>query len=184
MDCWTGEPRWLHPHMGTITADGRVPQAYMMALQHVVVTLDADPEWGRWWRASGVPECELGIVAEGHLDHLRPSADIRKVHGRIRANFTCAAPSVAGSAPAELFPVAVREVTGMFEVIRQAIGLGALPPVPPLPELPEQARDPEVTCKPPPPDTGEVETQGYLTLTHIQEFFGDEKPAIRPVPRD
>ena len=184
MDSGTGEPRWLHPHMGTITVDGRVPQAYMVALQHVVVTLDADPAWGRWWRASGVPECELGIVAEGHLDHLRPSADIRKVPGKIRANFTCAAPSVAGSGPAELFPVAVREVTGMFEVIRQAIGLGAPPPVPPLPELPEQAPDPEVTCKPPPPDTGEVETQGYLTLTHIQEFFGDEQPAIRRAPRD
>jgi hypothetical protein len=180
MDSWARAPRWLHPHMGTITVDGRVPQAYMVALQHVVVTLDADPAWGRWWRESGVPECELGIVAEGALDHLRPSADIRKVRGKIRANFTCAAPPGAGNRPAELFPLAVREVTGMFEVIRQAIGLAALPPVPPLPELPEQARDPEVTCKPLPPDTGEVEQQGYLTLTQIQEFFGDEPPVNRP----
>ena len=176
MDSWSGEPRWLHPHMGTITVDGRVPQAYMVALQHVVVTLDADPAWGRWWRASGVPECELGIVAEGQLSHLRPSADIRKVRDKVRANFTCAAPTVTGRRPAELVPLAVQEVTGMFEVIREAIGLGTLPPVPPLPELPEHARELEVTCKAVAPETGEVDAQGYLTLTQIREFFGDEGP--------
>ncbi|AGZ38867.1 hypothetical protein AFR_02890 [Actinoplanes friuliensis DSM 7358] len=157
--------------------DGRSPQAYMAALQHVVVTLDGDPEWLRWWSASGVPECELGIVAEGHLDHLRPSADIRKVHDRVRANFTCAAPDT--DRPAELVPLAVHEVTGMFEVIREAMGLGALPPVPPLPDLPDQARELEVTHKALTPEAGEVEPQGYLTLTQIQEFFGDEAPPIR-----
>jgi hypothetical protein len=26
------------------------------------------------------------------------------------------------------------------------------------------------------PETGEVDAQGYLTLTQIREFFGDEDP--------
>jgi len=151
----------------------------MVALQHVVVTLDADPEWLHWWRASGVPECELGIVAEGDLHRLRPSADIRKVRGKVRANFTCAAPASVGRRPAELFPLAVREVTGMFEVIREAIGLGDLPPVPPLPELPEHADELEVTRKPLPTEGGEVEQQGYLTLAQIQEFFGPDQAPTR-----
>ncbi|PRY29614.1 hypothetical protein [Pseudosporangium ferrugineum] len=180
MDSWGRQPCWLHPHMGTITVDGRVPQAYMLALQHVVVTLDGDPGWRQWWRDSGVASCELGIVAENHLDHLRPSADIRQVRGKIRANFTCAAPAAAGRRPAELFPLAVREVTGMFEVIREAIGLGDLPPVPPLPDLPEHPGELEVTRRPLPPDTDEVEQQGYLTLTQIQEFFGDDPAPHRP----
>jgi hypothetical protein len=148
----------------------------MVALQHVVVTLDADPAWRRWWDAAGVPECELGIVAEGPLDHLRPSADICKVSGKLRANFTCAAPAAGSGRPAELFPLAVHEVTGMFEVIREAMGLGALPPVPPLPDLPDHARELEVTRRALPPETGEVDPQGSLTLTQIQEFFGDEPP--------
>lgn len=178
MDFWGRKPCWLHPLMGT-TVDGRPPQAYMVALQHVVLTLDGDPAWRRWWLASGVPECELGIVAEGHLTHLRPSADIRKVHGKLRANFTCAAPDAGARRPAELFPLAIDEVTGMFEVIREALGLGALPPVPPLPDLPDHARELEVTRKALPPEPGDVEPQGYLTLTQIQEFFGDGAPPIR-----
>ncbi|MFB9357292.1 hypothetical protein [Actinoplanes nipponensis] len=160
--------------MGTTTVDGRAPQAYMVALQHVVVTLDGDPAWRRWWDAAGVAECELGIVAEGPLDHLRPSADICKVSGKLRAHFTCAAPEAGGGRPAELFPLAVHEVTGMFEVIREAMGLGALPPVPPLPELPDHARDLDVTCKPVPPESNAADPQGYLTLTQIKEFFGED----------
>ena len=167
---------WLHPLMGTTTVDGRASQAYMVALQHVVLTLDGDPAWQRWWKAAGVPECELGIVAEGPFDHLRPSADICKVSGKLRANFTCAAPAPGVRRPAELFPLAVHEVTGMFEVIREAMGLGALPPVPPLPDVPDHARELEVTCKAVVPETGEVDAQGYLTLTQIREFFGDEDP--------
>jgi len=166
---------WLHPLMGTITVDSRASQAYMVALQHVVVTLDGDPAWRRWWDAAGVPECELGIVAEGPLDHLRPSADIRKVSGKLRANFTCAAPAAAGG-PAELFALAVHEVTGMFEVIREAMGLGPLPPVPDLPDLPDHAGELEVTRRALPAETGEVDPLGYLTLTQIQEFFGGEGP--------
>jgi hypothetical protein len=172
------EPCWLHPLMGT-TVDGRSPQAYMAALRHVVLTLDGDPAWRRWWDTSGLPACELGIVAEGRLDHLRPSADIRELRRRLRANFTCATPDTGAHRPAELFPLAVDEVTGMFEVIREALGLGALPPVPPLPPLPEHADAVEVTHKALAPEAGEVETQGYLTLTQIQEFFGDEAPSIR-----
>ncbi|MEU4219769.1 hypothetical protein [Actinoplanes sp. NPDC026623] len=164
--------------MGT-TVDDRSPQEYMVALQHVVLALDGDPAWQGWWHRSGLRECELGIVAEGHVDHLRPSADIREVRGRVRANFTCAAPEDGVRRPAELFPLAVHEVTGMFEVIRQAIGLGPLPPTPPLPDLPDQAREFAVTRKAPPAETGEVEQQGYLTLIQIEEFFGDEAPPIR-----
>ncbi|MBB4766793.1 hypothetical protein ACFQFC_21500 [Amorphoplanes digitatis] len=164
--------------MGT-TVDDRSPQAYMVALQHVVLALDDDPAWRRWWQRSGTAECELGIVAEGHVDHLRPSADIRRVAGKVRANFTCAAPEAGGRRPAELFPLAVHEVTGMFEVIREAIGLGALPPMPHLPDLPDQAREFAVTRKAPPAEAGAVEPQGYLTLIQIEEFFGDEAPPIR-----
>jgi hypothetical protein len=160
---------WLQPHMGTTTHDGHPPRAYMIALQHVIVTLDADPAWRAWWRRSGALECELGIVADGRLDHLRPSADIRQVRDKIRANFTCTPPEYDGR-PADLFPLAVDEVTGMFEVIRQAIGLPELPPIPALPALPDEAWDVEVTTKPLPPEPREQ--QGYLTLAQIQEFFG------------
>jgi hypothetical protein len=161
--------------MVTTTVDDHAPEAYMVALQHVAVTLDADPDWCRWWRASGVPECELGIVAESHLDHLRPSADIRKVRGKVRANFTCASPPAPADRPADLVPLAIREVTGMFEVIREAIGLGTLPPIPPLPDLPDRTDTLEVTHRALPPETGDMD-QGYLTLSQIQEFFGDEPP--------
>jgi hypothetical protein len=171
---------WLHSLLGTTTVDGRASQAYIVALQHVVVTLDGDPAWRRWWDAAGVPECELGIVAEGPLDHLRPSADICKASSKLRANFTCAAPAAGTGRPAELFPLAVHEVTGMFEVIREAMGLGALPPVPPLPDLPDHPREPEVTRKAVAPESGEADPLGYLTLTQIREFFGeDDPPAAR-----
>ena len=168
-DAWGAH--WLHPHLGTTTPAGRAPHSYMIALQHVAQTLDADPAWQRWWRQSGVPECELGIVAEGRLDHLRPSADIRKVEDQIRANFTCAVPLTDGR-PADLLPLAATEVTDMFEVIREAIGLAPLPPVPHLPELPPEIRDVEVTTKPMPSRPRELDQQGYLTLAQIQEFFG------------
>jgi hypothetical protein len=170
MDFRRPQPHWLRPQMGTTTAGSSSPQAYMVALQHVVVTLSADPRWNQWWCASGVPECELGIVAESAREHLRPSADIRKVRGKLRANFTCAAPDAHGRQPAELFPAAVREVTGMFEVIRQALGLAKLPPVPPLPALTDQARRVEVTRRPQPHDADD-----YPALTRIEEFFVEDQ---------
>lgn len=158
---------WLHALLGTTS---RAPQTYLIALRHVAVTLDADPVWCRWWRASGWTECELGIVAEGRLDHLRPSADIRQDGGRIRANFTCAPP--AGTRPADLLELAAAELTGMFEVIRQAIRLPALPPLPALPAPPPDAGELEVTTRALPAVPREPQQQGYLTLTQIQEFFG------------
>lgn len=174
MDEQTGSnaTAWLHPLMGTTTRDGCPPHDYMTALQHVVVALDVDPAWQAWWRRSGVRGCELGIVAEGRLDHLRPSADIRKIDDKVRANFTCALPESAPSGTADLLVLAASEVTGMFEVIREAIGLPDLPPVPDLPELPNDIREVEVTTRSLPSVPRELEQQGYLTLTQIQEFFG------------
>jgi hypothetical protein len=169
-EAWSAS--WLHPMLGTTTRDGRAPQAYIVALQHVAVTLDTDPEWLAWWRSSGVTECELGIVAEGRLDHLRPSADIRLVDDKVRANFTCALPASAGSRAVELVPLATTELVGMFEVIREAIGLPAVPPVPPLPALPPDVPVVEVTTKALPSVPRELEPQGYLTLAQIHEFFG------------
>jgi hypothetical protein len=163
---------WLHPMLGTTTRDGHAPKAYMVALQHVTATLDTDPAWLAWWRRSGLTECELGIVAEGRLDHLRPSADIRMVDEKVRANFTCALPASAGSRATELLPLATTELVGMFEVIREAIGLPALPPVPPLPALPPDVPVVEVTTKSLPSVPRELEQQGYLTLAQIHEFFG------------
>ncbi|HEU4346213.1 MAG TPA: hypothetical protein VFR35_00365 [Actinoplanes sp.] len=163
---------WLRPLLGTITGTGQAPQAYMIALRHVAVTLDGDPAWRDWWRSAGVTECELGMVAEDRLDHLRPSADIRMAGHKIRANFTCALPTGADEPPAGLLDLATIELTGMFEVIREALGLSALPPVPAVPPVPERAREVEVTTKPLPVEPREVDQQGYLTLAQIQEFFG------------
>jgi hypothetical protein len=162
------ETSWLHPHLGTPTGDGGPPQAYMIALRHVALTLDADPGWRDWWRQSGLATCELGIVAEGPLDHLRPSADIRQVDGHLRANFTSALPT----GRAELVPRAATEVRAMFEVIREAMTLPALPPTPTLPTLPPDTPDVPMTTKPLPSVPHELEQQGYLTLAQIQEFFG------------
>ncbi|GAA2490930.1 hypothetical protein [Winogradskya humida] len=164
---------WLHPHLGTTTLHSPAPEAYLAALSHVARTLDKDPAWRRWWQASGIPHCELGIVAANPLDHPRPSADIRKIKSKLRANFTCAAPA-STARPAALLPLAIHEVTGMFEVIREAIALPPLPPVPPLPALPDHMTDLEVTHRTLPPDQGPLEPQGYLTLTQIQEFFTDD----------
>ena len=163
---------WLRPMLGTTTRDGRAPQAYIIALQHVAGTLDTDDGWLAWWRRSGLAECELGIVAEGRLDHLRPSADIRRAGDRVRANFTCALPATAGSRAPELLPLATAELIGMFQVIREAIGLPALPPVPPVPALPPDVPVVEVTTKSLPSVPRELEQQGYLTLAQIHEFFG------------
>ena len=160
---------WLHPHMGTTSGGGRAPRDYMIALQHVAHTLDADPAWRAWWRRSGLATCELGIVAEGSLDHLRPSADIRRLDDRLRANFTCALPAGAG---AELATRAVAEVCAMFEVIRQAMSMPDLPPTPPVPTLPPDVPDVPVTTKPLQEVPFELAQQGYLTLAQIQEFFG------------
>jgi hypothetical protein len=159
---------WLHPHMGTTAGDGGAPQGCMIALRHVALTLDADPAWRVWWRHSGLVCCELGIVAEGELDHLRPSADIRQVDDRLRANFTCALPADEVAPAAR----AATEVRAMFEVIREAIALPDLPPTPPLPQLPSDVHDVPVTTKALPSVPHELEQQGYLTLAQIQEFFG------------
>jgi hypothetical protein len=156
---------WLHPHLGTTT---RAPTAYLAALQHVAVTLNADPAWHRWWHGSGTMACELGIVAEERLDHLRPSADISKAADRVRANFTAAPPAGATN----LVALATVELTGMFEVIREAVGLAPLPPIPPVPALPPNTADLEVTARPLPTGSREPDQQGYLTLAQIQEFFG------------
>jgi len=159
---------WLRLHMGTTTGDGEPPQDYLIALRHVALTLDADPAWRGWWRRSGLQSCELGIVAAGRLDHLRPSADIRQVDGRLRANFTCAPPADG----AELFTRAATEVRTMFEVIREAMALPALPPTPELPTLPPDTPDVPTTTKSLPAQPHEPEQPGYLTLAQIQEFFG------------
>jgi len=162
---WGGS--WLHPHMGT-TDEGSAPQDYMIALRHVALTLDADPAWRSWWGSSGLTACELGIVAEGRLDHLRPSADIRRSGDRLRANFTCALPSDGADLPSR----AATEVRGMFEVIRQAMSMPDLPPTPPVPTLPPDEPLVPLTTKPLPELPAELEQQGYLTLAQIQEFFG------------
>ncbi|MGX6606677.1 hypothetical protein ACWKSP_31815 [Micromonosporaceae bacterium Da 78-11] len=162
---------WLHPHMGTTTGDGEAPQDYMIALRHVAYTLDADPAWQQWWGESGLGSCKLGIVAEGQLDHLRPSADIRQVEDQLKANFTCALPTGC-TGRTELFARAITEVHAMFEVIREAIGLPDLPPTPALPTLPADMPEVSVTTKALPSMPRELERQGYLTLAQIQEFFG------------
>jgi hypothetical protein len=159
---------WLHPHMGTTTGEPHAPQDFMIALRHVALTLDADPTWRSWWLQSGLTACELGIVAEGKLDHLRPSADIRRCNDRLRANFTCALPSGDADLPTR----AATEVRSMFEVIRQAMSLPGLPPTPHVPSLPADAPEVAVTTKPLPELPAEMEQQGYLTLAQIQEFFG------------
>jgi len=123
----TGGDSWLRPHLDATIDDG--PQDYLIALRQVALALDADPAWESWWRRSGLVACELGIVTEGALDHLRPSADLRRCGDRLRAGFTCARP-VPG---ADLTARAVAEVRAMFEVIGQAISMPALPPTPPLP---------------------------------------------------
>jgi hypothetical protein len=160
---------WLHPHMGTTTGNGGAPQDYMIVLRHVALTLDADPAWRAWWRGSGLAACELGIVAEGNLDHLRPSADIRRLADRLRANFTCALPTGDED---DLPSHAASEVRAMFEVIRQAMSLPALPPTPPLPRLPADVPDVPVTTMSLPEIRSDLQPQGYLTLSQIQEFFG------------
>ena len=162
---------WLHPHMGTTTGDGRAPQDYMAALRHVALALDADPGWRRWWGHSRLIACELGIVAEGRLDHLRPSADIRRCDDRLKANFTCAQPTGCDSR-ADRYARAATEVRAMFEVIRQAM---AMPPLPGMPSVripPPELDDLPVTTRPLPSVPYELEPQGYLTLAQIQEFFG------------
>ena len=156
---------WLHPQMGTTTC---APRAYLAALRHVAVTLNADAGWHRWWRGSGTTACELGIVAEERWDHLRPSADIVKAGDRVRANFTSTPPAVT----TDLVHAATAELKEIFEVIREAIGLTALPPIPAVPALPPEAHNVEVTARPLPAGKREPDQQGYLTLTQIQEFFG------------
>jgi hypothetical protein len=66
--------------------------------------------------------------------------------------------------------VAVDELTGMFEVIREAMRLPALPAVPPLPALPPHPSRVPVTTKPFPHPPTDLE-HGYQTLAQIQEFF-------------
>jgi hypothetical protein len=163
-----GSASWLHPHMGT-TREGGAPADYMTALRHVALTLGADPAWHTWWRRSGLTVCELGIVAEGSLDHLRPSADIRRLHDHLRANFTCPLPPPGET---DLPALANAEVRAMFEVIRQAMSMPGLPPTPPVTRVPDDVPDAPVTTKPLPKTPADLEAQGYLTLTHIQEFFG------------
>ncbi|GAA0472860.1 hypothetical protein Ade02nite_87110 [Paractinoplanes deccanensis] len=167
----TARDSWLHPHLGATTTGGPAPREYVVALRHVALTLDADPRWRSWWRQSGLSACELGIVAEGPLDHPRPSADIRRLDDRLQANFTCALPA-RGPAPHEGIELATRtaagEIRAMFEVIRQALTLPALPPTPPVPSLPADVPDVPVTTKhlPEAPDDPD-----HLTLAQIQEFF-------------
>ncbi|XVU25957.1 hypothetical protein ACQPZJ_02550 [Actinoplanes sp. CA-054009] len=167
----TARDSWLHPHLGATTAGGPAPREYVVALRHVALTLDADPRWRSWWRQSGLSACELGIVAEGPLDHPRPSADIRRLDDRLQANFTCALPARApvedGSELATR--TATGEIRAMFEVIRQALTMPALPPTPPVPDLPPNVPDVPVTTKRLPEVVGD--DPEHITLTQIEEFF-------------
>ncbi|GID68412.1 hypothetical protein Acy02nite_62930 [Actinoplanes cyaneus] len=160
---------WLHPRLGTATRGGRAPRHYLIALQHAVHTLDADPRWQQWWFRTGFRGCQLGIVTEG-VDHLRPSADIRHLGDQLRANFTCALPSDCSDN--ELMRRAVAEVRTMFEVIREAMALPALPPDPEPAPPPSCADDVTVTERALTSVPRELEQQGYLTLTQVQNFFG------------
>ncbi|MBB2945195.1 hypothetical protein FB565_004928 [Actinoplanes lutulentus] len=162
---------WLHPRLGTATRDGQAPWHYLVALQHAVQTLDADPSWQQWWQVSGLDGCELGIVTEGRLDHLRPSADIRRVDDLLRANFTCELPP-AGAGPEELARRATTEIRTMFAVIREAMALPDLPPTPEPSATPANPDDVPITAKSLPSIPRELEHQGYLTLTQVQDFFG------------
>lgn len=162
---------WLHPRLGTATRDGQAPRHYLVALQHAVQTLDADPRWQQWWHCSGLGGCELGIVTEGRLDHLRPSADIHQVGDQLRANFTCELPPI-DSDRHELARRATTEVRTMFEVIREAMALPDLPPTPEPSPPPEDTGEVPVTAKALPSIPRELEQQGYLTLTQVQDFFG------------
>lgn len=168
-DAW-GD-RWLRPFIGSVTPDGRPPVAYLTALQHVMAVLDAEPGWQAWWRASGVPRCELTVFADGYLDHLGPSADIRGGANRIRATFTCAIPSGT-----DLLTPATAEVVEMLGVIRAAMVLPELPDVPVMPAVPDAGPAGRDQADPPgtPPELVRLgERQGYLTLAQIQEFYGD-----------
>ncbi|MFC3993419.1 hypothetical protein [Actinoplanes siamensis] len=160
---------WLHPRLGTATRDGRAPRHYLIALQHAVHTIGADPRWQQWWDRTGFRGCQLGIVTEG-VDHLRPSADIRHVGDQLRANFTCALPPACTDQ--ELMRRAVAEVRTMFEVIREAMALPDLPPDPEPAPPPSRADDVPVIEKPLTSVPRELERQGYLTLTQVQNFFG------------
>jgi hypothetical protein len=165
-DAW-GE-RWLCPSTGSVTPHGHPPLAYLAAVRHVMAVLDADRGWRRWWRAAGVPRCELTVFADGYLDHLGPSADIQGSTDRIRATFTCAVP--AGH---DLLTPATAEVVGMLGVIRAALALPALPAVGDMPaHLP--ADDEHVTPLAPPELLRLGGQQGYITLTQIQEFYDDQ----------
>ncbi|GIE89318.1 hypothetical protein Are01nite_57980 [Actinoplanes regularis] len=160
---------WLHPRLGTATRGGRAPRHYLIALQHAVHVIDADPRWRQWWLRSGMRGCHLGIVTEG-CDHLRPSADIRRVGDQLRANFTCALPSACSDQ--ELMRRAMTEVRTMLEVIRAAMALPALPPDPEAAPPPSSADDVPVIEKALPSVPRELAEQGYLTLTQVQNFFG------------
>jgi hypothetical protein len=162
---------WLRPRLGTATRDGRAPRHYLVALQHAVQTLDADPSWQQWWHCSGFAGCELGIVTEGRLDHLRPSADIRRVDDQLRANFTCELPPI-DTDRTELARRASTEVRTMFELIREAMALPDLPPTPEPGQPPEDTGEMPVIAKALPSIPRELEHQGYLTLTQVQDFFG------------
>ena len=162
---------WLHPRLGTATRDGRAPRHYLVALQHAVSTFDADPRWQQWWHCSGFRGCELGIVTEGQYDHLRPSADIRRIDDHLRANFTCELPPVDADRH-ELARRATTEVRTMFEVIKVAMALPDLPPTPAPTPPPEDAGELPVTERSLPSIPRELEHQGYLTLTQVQDFFG------------
>ena len=154
---------WLHPRLGTATRDGRAPRHYLIALQHAAHAIDADPRWQQWWHRSGIGGCQLGIVTEGR-DHLRPSADIRRIDDQLRANFTCELPPACSDQ--ELMQRA------MFEVIREAMALPALPPDPDPAPPPTGADDLPVIERALQSVPRELEAQGYLTLTQVQNFFG------------
>jgi hypothetical protein len=160
---------WLHPQLGTATRDGRAPRHYLIALQHAAHAIDADPRWRQWWHRSGIGGCQLGIVTEGR-DHLRPSADIRRIDDQLRANFTCELPPACSDQ--ELMQRAMTEVRTMFEVIREAMALPALPPDPDPAPPPSGADDLPVIERALQSVPRELEAQGYLTLTQVQNFFG------------
>ena len=110
-------------------------------------------------------------MAEGRHAHLRPSADIHRVDDQVRANFTCELPP-AYCDQQELVEHATTEVRTMFEVIREAMAMPDLPPTPAPSAPPADTNDVPVTAKALPSVPPELEQQGYLTLTEVQDFFG------------
>jgi uncharacterized protein DUF4240 len=120
---------WLELALGTGIQGP--PRAYSIFLHDVVDAVAVDPAWRRWWKPTGVAECQLSLLLDD-ADSSPPETTVKKGRKRVQIHVTRDPGRFPFDDPHALLARATGDLRDLLELTRERLGLG---PLPPLPEL-------------------------------------------------